>query len=175
MKLYGICVFALIALIALVGCRQQEQPVVVGDTAESTSEAPTVVVETAQGQLDMTPIEGVGKFSRPLPGGVVFDFPHNARLDIATSGKDDVIGRRIELEFFSGDASIAMESVSAAMQRAGFKAGKPVNEGGIVRQQFSKEGFGWINARSQLDESKKKHDAAIGYVVMAWPKDDSLQ
>lgn len=151
-----------------------------GDKALEASSAPaasaavesTAAVVQPVAKLDASPVAGAVGFAAPLPEGVVFAFPHNVRLDVSTSEQAGVAGRRTEFEFFTQTPSAAMASVAESMAAAGFNAGELTDEGGVIRQTFTKEGYGTVNARAQLD-ANKQHPASIGFLVMAWPKNSS--
>ena len=150
-----------LAALLLVACAQQSADQNPGPAEEATAVEPT------------TPQRTMGEpFKTPLPQGVVLIQPHNATMDIQQENPNGTIGRRVEFEYLEGDSAQAMREFSDAMASAGFvTADGPSNENGVIRQAFKKPGYGSVFARSQAqDPARRKHEDAIGFVVVAWPE-----
>lgn len=153
--------FPIIAAILIAGCSQQSQ-------------APEAAV-TEQTATPETPLpkRPVGEpFKTPLPQGVALIQPHNATVDTQVENANGTIGRRVEFEYLDGNASQAMQEFSQAMATAGFATVEgPSDQEGVIRQVFKKPGYGSAFARAQAqDPARRKHQAAIGFVVVAWPE-----
>src|SRR5690606_19899548 len=99
-----------------------------------------------------------GAFQTPLPEGVVLAQAHHARMDVAVMGTNGVRGRRTEFEYLEGDAGDAMQAFAASMAMAGFGSDDgPSRDAGVVRQVFSKGGYGKVFARAQpLEATDRK-------------------
>lgn len=141
---------------------------------ETATIAPTVDAAAVAAPTEPTRPTGT-PFQTPLPQGVLLKQPHNAGMDVQVPNAKGAAGRRTEFEYFDGDAKQAMREFSEAMAAVGFvSASGPVVENGVVRQVFNKPGYGAVFARAQAqDPARRKHALARGFVVVAWPLDDS--
>lgn len=154
-------------LTALAACTQ-EAPAPQAATTPATEQVVQAPATPA------APVATGDAFATPLPQGVVLQPPFHARLDQHKTKPDGTPTRRTEHEFLEGDATQAMAKFAESMTAAGFKSPGAKIEGGVVRQFFTKEGYGTVNARAQEeDAAKHKHASARGFVVVAWPKDDA--
>lgn len=123
-------------------------------------------------------VETGDAFATPLPGGVVAPLPYHARVDEQTTNAKGVVGRRTEYEFLEGNAAEAMAKFATAAAAAGFrtKEGPTVDDKGIIRQVFTKAGYGAVFVRAQnLGPKFRKHPKAHGVIAVAWPRQDAAQ
>jgi hypothetical protein len=163
---------AIVTLLASCQAQQPEQPGLeqASPTAATPVEAPDEE-SAAQppSQPPAPPLDGV--FQTPLPDGVVVSQPHYARMDVSVLNKNGTAGRRTEFEYLEGDVGQAMQAFATSMTAAGFVSDDgPSSEEGLVRQVFSKPGYGTVFARAQQQApSRNMHESARGFVVIAWP------
>ena len=168
---------AIVTLLASCQAQQSEQP-----DQEQTSSAAETAVETPDNQPAIQPPPQPappvgGAFQTPFPEGVVLSQPHHARMDVSVVNKNGSAGRRTEFEYLEGDAGQAMQAFATAMAEAGFaSADGPSSEEGVVRQVFKKEGYGTVFARAQQQPpARNMHDSALGFVVVAWPGQGTIE
>lgn len=78
----------------------------------------------------------------PLPDGMSFDFAFNTVYDKVLTAKDGSPRRRVIVEFLQGTAEVASESVRNELVAAGYRAGKPRDEEGGIRLNYSRKSDG---------------------------------
>ena len=162
------------ALLASCQAQQSDQPSQPDPKQTPATEALTVQVEiqppiARPGLQPLPPVDGV--LRNPLPEGVALSQPHYARMDVPVPNKNGASGRRTEFEYLEGDAGQAMQAFATSMMTAGFVSDDgPSSKEGVVRQVFKKPGYGTAFVRAQQQPpSRNIHDAAFGFVVVAWP------
>lgn len=170
---------AIVTLLASCQAQPPEQFDTDGELAPSV--VPTATEEPVQqpapqpSPKPLPPVDGV--FQTPLPQGVMLSQRHYARMDVSVTNDNGTSGRRTEFEYLEGDAEQAMQAFATAMVEAGFASEEGLSsEEGVVRQVFKKPGYGTVFARAeQQPQSRNMHDSALGFVVVAWPRQGTVQ
>lgn len=170
--------FIAVAIAALLAsCQAQQsggsdQPVSDASSAATPSPSEAETQEPAAiADIQLAPPVN-GAFQTALPMGVVLTQPHKARMDVAVTNDSGRRGRRTEFAFLQGDAVQAMRSFAESMTAAGFQSEESTNDSGIVRQVFTRAGYGTVFARAEgVDSDSLKDPEAKGFLVAAWPSD----
>lgn len=78
----------------------------------------------------------------PLPDGMEFDFAFNTVYDKVLAAKDGSPRRRVIVEFLQGTVESTSESVRNDLLVVGYRAGKPRDEEGGTRLNYSRKSDG---------------------------------